>query len=429
MSQVLITESYITDIARAIRSKNGQSASYYPSEMAAAISSIHSAGEFVTVSQTFSANGSYLPSSYSADAFSGVTVDVPNSYSSADEGKVVHSGALETQGVMSVSENSVYDTTLFSQVSVAIPSATLISKTISENGTYNPVDDNADAYSQVVVDVSGGGGGVDAKAITREAGSFYDSIVSTIGTSAFGYYAGLSAIEMTSVETIGLNAFISCSALSYASFPKCSNVLSYAFRYCSSLKEIHLSSVFCLSVFAFEGCKKLSIIDLENIQSIPTGAFLNCGLISVDMPNCTIIQNNAFISCSLMESISLSVCTAIGSSAFSGCVKLKDVYVPVLNCVEQKMFSDCGSLNTISLPVCNKLSDSAFYNCKKLESIYLLSTSIVTLIANAFTNTPISKSTYLGYYGSVFVPSSLVDSYKTANAWSIYSDRITAYTE
>ena len=35
----------------------------------------------------------------------------------------------------------------------------LTTKTITENGTYNASADNADGYSQVTVDVSGGGGG------------------------------------------------------------------------------------------------------------------------------------------------------------------------------------------------------------------------------------------------------------------------------
>lgn len=38
------------------------------------------------------------------------------------------------------------------------PSPTLITKTITENGTYDAEDDNADGYSEVTVNVSGGGG-------------------------------------------------------------------------------------------------------------------------------------------------------------------------------------------------------------------------------------------------------------------------------
>lgn len=36
--------------------------------------------------------------------------------------------------------------------------AVLVSKTVTENGTYDPADDNADGYSSVTVNVSGGGG-------------------------------------------------------------------------------------------------------------------------------------------------------------------------------------------------------------------------------------------------------------------------------
>lgn len=37
-------------------------------------------------------------------------------------------------------------------------SATLITKAITQNGTYNASSDNADGYSSVTVNVSGGGG-------------------------------------------------------------------------------------------------------------------------------------------------------------------------------------------------------------------------------------------------------------------------------
>lgn len=54
----------------------------------------------------------------------------------------------------------------YNSVHVAVPqSATLIEKTITDNGTYNASSDNADGYSKVVVDVSGGGGGGDCSIV------------------------------------------------------------------------------------------------------------------------------------------------------------------------------------------------------------------------------------------------------------------------
>ena len=58
MSQVLITESYLTGIANAIRGRNGTQNTYTPQQMAGAIA------------------------------------DIPNSYAAGDEGKVVSNGAL-----------------------------------------------------------------------------------------------------------------------------------------------------------------------------------------------------------------------------------------------------------------------------------------------------------------------------------------------
>jgi len=50
---------------------------------------------------------------------------------------------------------------------------------------------------------------------------------------------------------------------------------------------------------------------------------------------------------------------------------------------------------------------------------------------NAFGSTPISNYTTStgGVYGSIYVPASLVDSYKTATNWATYSNRITAIVE
>ncbi len=64
-------------------------------------------------------------------------------------------------GTKSISANGTsIDVTNFASVDVAVPtgSATLITKSITANGTYNASSDNADGYSSVTVNVSGGGG-------------------------------------------------------------------------------------------------------------------------------------------------------------------------------------------------------------------------------------------------------------------------------
>jgi len=61
-----------------------------------------------------------------------------------------------------------------------------------------------------------------------------------------------------------------------------------------------------------------------------------------------------------------------------------------------------------------------------LVSLYITSvTRVPTLGAGAFSSTPIGGySAKAGRYGSVYVPSSLVNSFKTATNWAAVSSRI-----
>lgn len=86
MSKVLVTESYLTDIGNAIRSKNGSTAQYKPSEMAAAINDIPSSGlDSVTILNSITLTGSYIdtgmaPSAYCLYTFSFDAQGKPSDY-------------------------------------------------------------------------------------------------------------------------------------------------------------------------------------------------------------------------------------------------------------------------------------------------------------------------------------------------------------
>ena len=62
------------------------------------------------------------------------------------------------------------------------------------------------------------------------------------------------------------------------------------------------------------------------------------------------------------------------------------------------------------------MSLECFFNCRKL-SIVEVGTNlnyVCTISNNVFVNTPMTNSSYLGYYGSIYVPDSLVSAYQTA---------------
>ncbi len=69
------------------------------------------------------ANGTYRAEDDDAAGYSVVTVDVPNSYTAVDGGKVVSNGALAAQTSTAVTANGTYDTTVNNSVVVSIPVA------------------------------------------------------------------------------------------------------------------------------------------------------------------------------------------------------------------------------------------------------------------------------------------------------------------
>lgn len=95
------------------------------------------------------ANGTYNPGN--GKAYKPVYVNVPNSYTSGDEGKVVSNGALVSQTGTTKNANGTYDTTLNDEVVVDVPQTTIEALSVTENGTYTAP--SGKAYSPVTVNV------------------------------------------------------------------------------------------------------------------------------------------------------------------------------------------------------------------------------------------------------------------------------------
>ena len=121
----------------------------------------------------------------------------------------------------------------------------------------------------------------------------------------------------------------------------------------------------------------------------------------------------------------LSHWSTIGSHTFFYCQSLITANFPVCTSIGSSAFYGCQSLTTASFPVCTRIENGAFNGCSSLASIYFTGTSIPTLNnVDAFGYTPLSNSTYIGKFGSIYVRSSLLNSFKTAANWSQYSARM-----
>ena len=86
-------------------------------------------------------------------------------------------------------------------------------------------------------------------------------------------------------------------------------------------------------------------------------------------------------------------------------------------------FYNCSDkLKELDFPLVTSIAGNAFALCKSLTTVILRKNSVCELTGTgAFTDTPIGKGT-----GYIYVPSALVDSYKTATNWSTYADQFRA---
>ena len=360
-------------------------------------------------------------------------------------------GGVKPSGTLDISENGVYNVYSYSSASVDVhPSASLsetyisngnynitgefnggvitvdvpapqfVTETlsVSANGTYNP-GEGIDGYSQVVVDVPISGW--DQKSFTEGTIEIInlDNSASFVASSAFYSNQTIQTVNLPYAPSVGSFAFNDCTSLSQVSLPVCSFIGGSAFRNCKSLTQISLPMCSYIDDNAFYNCRSLSQISLPVCSFIGNNVFRYCSsLTQVSLPVCSTIGGSTFQNCRL-SSVDLPVCSYIGNNAFQNCSLLTQVSFPMCSFIGGSAFQNCR-LSSVDLPVCSYIGSNTFENCS-LFNIIILGYSSVCMLknSNAFAATPITSST-----GSIYVPASLVDSYKSAPNWSYFSTQI-----
>ena len=143
----------------------------------------------------------------------------------------------------------------------------------------------------------------------------------------------------------------------------------------------------------------------QGVTSIGTYAFYNCcSLASIAIPQgVTSISNNTFYYCYSLASIAIPQgVTSIGTYAFNSCYSLASIAIP----------QGVTSIGTYAFYNCQCMS---FYDFRALSSVPSLQNK------NAFTSNPSDFK--------IVVPDSLYDSWKTATNWSTYASNIIKASE
>ena len=255
-----------------------------------------------------------------------------------------------------------------------------------------------------------------------------------------------SIILPTSIMTIGRYAFQSCIKLLSISIPETVTTISdYALSGCSSLTTLILpEGLTFIGGGLLWDCTGLSSITLpQSITSIGTHAFTNCKkLVSLEIPeSVTKIGDYVFLDCECLTSIILPKgISFIGGHAFENCISLTSITIPnevitISSCafrhcdslnsvvlsekiatIGSEAFRWCGNLTSISIPESiYEIEDDAFKDCTSMTSIYIYSNDPPRSAPGIFDNTNDAP---------IYVPSQSLTAYKSADIWSVYSDRI-----
>lgn len=268
----------------------------------------------------------------------------------------------------------------------------------------------------------------------------------TVGNYAFYYCHHLTSISIPSdVVGIGTYTFYYCYSLKSATIPSgITGIQNYMFGYCYGLTSVSMpSSVTSLGSSAFQNCVSLTSVSISSgvaslgssvfgscyslrsvklpsgVTSIGSSAFSGCyRFTSMNLPSTlTTIPINLFLNCNGLTSVSLpSGITSIDSSTLSGCVSLLSVSIPSeVTSIGNNAFTNCHALVSVTIPSkVTSIGTNAFSNCEGVAEYHIKPAAPPTLAGtNAFN--AISPDCI------IYVPSSKLSDYQTAENWSTYA--------
>lgn len=258
--------------------------------------------------------------------------------------------------------------------------------------------------------------------------------LTAIPNYAFGYCSSLTHFEFgEQITAIGSYALSSCIKLQSVKLPSALTAIPNSLiNGCKALTTVDIpASVTSIGSSAFNGCAALDIAIPAQITKIGSSAFYGCNaLTEVTVPaGVTTLESGTFQNCQNLAAVNLhDGITKIAGSVFRGCAKLSTITLgdksrsasvelpSKLTVIDSYVFQGCTSLTDITLPakvtsvgtyafeksglVSIRLNDGLTtlngncFNGTKLTEIEL-PTSVKTIQANAFQNTPDGFKVYV----------------------------------
>lgn len=268
-----------------------------------------------------------------------------------------------------------------------------------------------------------------ADAIREKTGETGQIIVSDMATKIGEIDTDVSIdYENTRAATMSNYCFYNLNGLRSVSFTKLGKVAEYAFSNCSNLVSADFAKATAINAYAFDNCRSLVSINCPLGTTVSSYAFRNCSnLVNINIPLFTNIAGSCFDGCSSIESIDFSALSNVAYASFRNCFSLHSVNIPSVQYIEQLAFYNCSNLSYIKFSgQGGHIDNEVFRGCTNLEAVVITTDILPPTLYNvdAFYETPIANGT-----GYIYVADTLVDSYKTAENWSVYASQIKPLSE
>ena len=333
-------------------------------------------------------------------------------------GEISGGGGVNPSGTLEISENGVYNVYSYSSANVNVPMTGFDEREVTE-GKLNIVNLNNSA-SYVKNNVFDNNSYIQ----TVNLPDCYE-----VKEAAFNFCANLTSVNLPQCFSIGSSAFRNCSSLSQVNLPTVKTTYQAAFNSCSSLTSLTLcTDVYWTIPFATRTYGGTPIINESSTASIYVRSDTyslwislsfwsnySSKFVSVPVSGPALSFSNGLVS-GTTKAIESDFTSYLSVSKSD----ITNVSLPECRYIGDNTFQSCTSLNQVNLPECRYIGEAAFDTCSSLSIITIGYSSVCSLNGSMnFTNTQITSST-----GSIYVPASLVDAYKSATNWSYFSTQI-----